>query len=132
MKANADGEAYWVIRMDGRRYRRSRLVWAYVHGKSPEAEIDHADRNKLNDRIGNLRPASRAQNGVNRVCPKPCYPDLPRGVRPKRRIGMIIGYRGKVWIAGERREFGPYATPEKAGALVRAALVAAHGAQWVP
>jgi hypothetical protein len=32
LKSNDPLYAYWVIRMDGRRYRRSRLVWAYVHG----------------------------------------------------------------------------------------------------
>ena len=124
--------AYWVVRMDGRRYRRSRLVWAWVYGEDPPAEIDHIDRDKTNDRVSNLRAASRSQNGVNAVYPKAVHPDLPRGVRPKRKAGEVIGYRGRVNIHGQRVDLGQYTTPELAGAAVTRALQQAHGDEWVP
>ena len=48
-------------------YRIHRLIWAW-HGNSlePNEEIDHIDGNSLNNRIENLRPTSRKQNGENR------------------------------------------------------------------
>ncbi|WP_082016032.1 HNH endonuclease signature motif containing protein [Aureimonas altamirensis] len=132
LKSDGDRKAYWVVRMDGRRYRRSRLVWAFVHGTNPEFEIDHIDRNYVNDRVENLRLATRTQNSINRVVPKTTYPNLPRGVRPKRKLGNVVGYRGRVVINGRRIDFGPFTSAEAAGRAVRAALVEAHGEAWLP
>lgn len=40
-------------------------IWAYHHNKWPEDEIDHIDRDKLNNRIENLREADRSLNAIN-------------------------------------------------------------------
>jgi hypothetical protein len=47
------------------RYAAHRLAWFYVHGVWPSDEIDHINGVKSDNRISNLRLASRAQNGCN-------------------------------------------------------------------
>ena len=49
-------------------------VWAWHHGRFPK-QIDHIDGNRLNNRIGNLREVSTAENLYNRV-----YPWVPNDV----------------------------------------------------
>lgn len=54
-----------VIRVDGKLYLRYRLAWLWMFGKWPSKEIDHLDGNPTNDRIENLREATRALNQQN-------------------------------------------------------------------
>jgi hypothetical protein len=49
----------------GKRYLTSRLIFLYHHGYMPEF-VDHIDRNPLNDRIENLRAATKSENNRNR------------------------------------------------------------------
>lgn len=56
---------YWRIKIDGRVYLRSRLVFCYVHGYFPE-EIDHKHFNKIDDRPSELRPATRSEQCQHR------------------------------------------------------------------
>jgi hypothetical protein len=41
-------------------------VWFLEHGERPPCEIDHIDGDKRNNRISNLRLATRAMNLMNR------------------------------------------------------------------
>lgn len=51
----------------GKFYLRARLIWAYHNGEIPKGfEIDHINRNKLDDRIENLRLVTMSQNVRNR------------------------------------------------------------------
>lgn len=56
---------YWQIGVLGRRYLAHRLAWLYVHGRWPTHEIDHINRVKTDNRIANLREATRSQNQAN-------------------------------------------------------------------
>lgn len=42
-----------------------RLAWLYVHGYMPESDIDHINRDRTDNRISNLREASRSCNVRN-------------------------------------------------------------------
>jgi hypothetical protein len=46
-------------------YLNHRLAWLYVYGYFPENEIDHIDRDKTNNKISNLKEASRSCNMRN-------------------------------------------------------------------
>lgn len=53
------------IKIDGRLYLAHRLAWLYFYGDWPERCIDHINRDRSDNRISNLRLASRVENGQN-------------------------------------------------------------------
>ena len=57
---------YLKIRVDGTSYLSHRLAWMYIHGEDPcELQIDHANKDKADNRIVNLRLATHQQNRWN-------------------------------------------------------------------
>jgi hypothetical protein len=60
---NADG--YIQIKIDGRLFYGHRLAWLYVHGEWPLNEVDHRNCTKSDNRIDNLRDATRTVNSEN-------------------------------------------------------------------
>ncbi len=59
------GYGYQQIGVDGTTYLAHRLAWLWMTGSWPTADIDHADRNGMNNRFSNLRVASKSQNKIN-------------------------------------------------------------------
>ena len=57
---------YLVGKIRGKTYYLHRLAWLYVYGRWPQNEIDHINGIKDDNRICNLREASRSQNLVNK------------------------------------------------------------------
>jgi len=58
---------YPYLRYKGRLYLVHRIVWKWVTGEDlPDGlMVDHKDRDPYNNRWGNLRPATSAQNAQN-------------------------------------------------------------------
>ena len=56
---------YHRISVNKKRMYSHRLAWLYCYGYLPEAEVDHINRNKSDNRIVNLREASRQCNNRN-------------------------------------------------------------------
>ena len=56
---------YMITTINGKRYYNHRLVFLMHHGYLPQ-EVDHIDNDQTNNRIENLRSATRGQNGSNR------------------------------------------------------------------
>jgi hypothetical protein len=80
VRVTTGGAPYWLIEINGVRYRRSAIVFAVAHGRWPELQIDHKNRDSLDDRAENLREATCAQNIWNQA-PRAKASSLPRGVR---------------------------------------------------
>lgn len=57
---------YAQIRIEGKDHKAHRLAWLYMHGEFPPNDIDHINRVKTDNRICNLRPATRAENLQNK------------------------------------------------------------------
>lgn len=72
---------YVQILIRGRAYYAHRLAWFYVHGEWPPSQIDHINCEKADNRIANLRLATRSQNQAN------------RGVQPNN----TSGFKGVTW-----------------------------------
>lgn len=60
-----NSQGYWYIGIYGIKYLAHRLAWLYVHGEWPEYEIDHINHDRTDNRLCNLRPATRKENSRN-------------------------------------------------------------------
>ena len=67
-KGNVAGysdKGYIRIRVQDKLYAAHRLAWLYTHKTFPTNEIDHINRIKDDNRLINLREATRLQNNTN-------------------------------------------------------------------
>lgn len=60
-----DGKGYLQIRIKGRLYFNHRIAWAIFYGKWPIEHIDHKNNIHRDNRIYNLREATRSENMCN-------------------------------------------------------------------
>lgn len=58
-------KGYWRIKLDNREYSAHRLAWFYVHGRWPTRLLDHENKDRGDNRIGNLREAEHFENSQN-------------------------------------------------------------------
>lgn len=113
---------YTQIKWNYRKYQAHRLIWAWHFGNLPEY-LDHIDRNKSNNRIENLRPATLKQNAGN----------------VKKRAGTTSRWRGvhwcrtaQRWVASiqdgpKKRTLGKYETENEAAWVYNQAASTAFG-----
>lgn len=101
-----DNRGYMRISVLNRRYKAHRLAWLYVYGEWPPDCVDHINGVKGDNRIINLRLASRSQNNANR----PAYSNNASGIKgvywePRRkRWSAQITLNGKKELLGLFRE----------------------------
>uniref|UniRef100_A0AB74UGU2 HNH nuclease domain-containing protein n=1 Tax=Caulobacter phage BL57 TaxID=3348355 RepID=A0AB74UGU2_9VIRU len=87
-----------------------KVAWAIHHGVMPDHDVDHKDLNRRNNRIKNLRKATRSQNLVNR----PNVGAYPKGVTKSR--SKKKPFQAQVTINGVYTYLGCYTTAEEAHA----------------
>lgn len=77
-KAGAlNNTGYLRTKYNKKKYLNHRIIFEMFNGYIPEF-IDHIDRNRLNNKIENLRPATRSLNAFNRSYKK--NDNLPKGI----------------------------------------------------
>jgi hypothetical protein len=109
------------IRVDGRTYQASNLAWLYVYGRWPVRGLDHKNTIADDDRISNLRLATKAQNMQNS---KPRADGI--GIKG---VGQHQGrYRARITIDGAQLHLGMFTTAEEAHAAYRRAARKHFGA----
>jgi hypothetical protein len=101
---------YWMICVDNRDYTAHRLAWLYVYGRFPNGDTDHINHDKIDNRIANLREATRSQNSANRPPPKH-NKSGHKGVHFDRAKGRWVAYIKKDF---KRYHLGRYDTMEEA------------------
>jgi hypothetical protein len=92
------------VMIDYCNYKVHHICWAHYYGVWPPGELDHRDKNGLNNRIDNLREATRTQNMGNINA----HADNIHGLKgvSKSRNRYVARIRG--------RRIGLYNTPEEA------------------
>lgn len=114
---------YWQNKGIGSKAKPfSHVVFFYMTGCWPAAEMDHINRDTLDDRWVNLREATRFQNGANKRSANKNSKTGFRGVRPKGRR-----YEASIYRHGERKILGCFDTPQEAGAMYLRAASEADG-----
>lgn len=103
-------------------YRTIRLH-RYILGAAPGEDVDHQDRNGLNNRRGNLRFASASENARNRAVSRANTSSFK---------GVSFNVRDKVWQAhikldGRKKHLGCFSRPSDAAAAYAKASAALHG-----
>jgi hypothetical protein len=56
-----------VLTIDGKMYRAHRVIWLLMTGEWPKNDVDHEDRDALNNRWKNLRDMTKGDNNRNRT-----------------------------------------------------------------
>ncbi|UOF79269.1 endonuclease [Caudoviricetes sp.] len=98
-----------------------RLAWVYMFEHEPVGDIDHINMVKSDNRLLNLREATRSQNKAN------------EGLRSTN----TSGFRGvsksnskwaaSIWMNGKQRVIGRYANKEDAAKAYDAMALKIHG-----
>jgi hypothetical protein len=123
---SVSNSGYWTSMIDGKNYQHHRLVWLYVHGEFPRADLDHRDGNRANNRLINLREATRSENCQNASMKQ----NNTSGVTGVRQVGNR--WRTMISLRGVHRHIGYYSTRELAEAAYLAAKREYHEFQPVP
>lgn len=109
---------YLAISVDRRQYLAHRLAWLHVHGELPAImDIDHINRIKTDNRIANLRLATRGRNNLNVTAARSDNALGVRGVvkRDRRYVAYLTISSGK------NKNIGRFDTVEEAAAAYREA-----------
>ncbi len=117
-------QGYIQLGVDGRIYLSHRLAWFYVHGVWID-EVDHRDLDKTNNRLANLRDATRSQNSAN----KPAQSNNKSGLKG---VSWFPGSVSNPWRAAigyEKKQIhlGLFSTKEEAHAAYVAAAERLYG-----
>ena len=115
-KGKGKNKDYWYVRLDGKTFKRSRVVFFMTEGRWPTPCVDHIDGNSLNDRPSNLREATLSENAQNMRARAGKRSGLPLGVSRYR-----TGFRAQITIEGARKVLGSFACPEDASRAYQAA-----------
>jgi hypothetical protein len=113
---------YLRVGLDKRRYLLHRLAWLYVHGVFPVVEIDHINQARTDNRLENLRLATRMQNAQNVLMRS----NNKSGVKGVSWDVDRQRWRAQINIDGKRRYLGLFDSVEGAGAAYNAAASKHH------
>ena len=108
-----NSHGYLVVFVGKRRAMVHRVCWALHYGRWPQHQIDHINRNRMDNRIANLREATSMQNAgnTNLSCRN------TSGIR-----GVSWSKGDRAWVAyiranGKQRRLGVFADKAEAAAV---------------
>lgn len=90
VKYTLSKDGYKLIKINGRKYKLTNIIWAIKTGKHVDFSkniIDHKDRDRTNDKWNNLREATGSQNMHNSSI----------------QVGRSSKYKGVLWHKRDRK-----------------------------
>jgi len=100
---------YRQLTIDGAHYYAHQLAWLYITGRWPEAQIDHRNGIRDDNRWANLREATNGQNSANSRKNRNNTSGF-KGVR-RSKSGR---WEARIGIDGKQRQIGTFDTLEVA------------------
>ena len=113
---------YMATKIAGQHYYVHKLIYLYHHGYMPE-QVDHINRNALDNRIENMRPATASQNCANRSL----FKNSTSGTRGVSWDKIHKKWNAYISINGKRKNLGYYNDLEEAANRSASARNEFHG-----
>jgi hypothetical protein len=114
---------YRYVGVGKKRYLAHRVVWEMHNGPiPPNTDIDHLNGDKSDNRLSNLRVATRSQNMTNVARPYGGRPGRFRGVSATK-----YGFAASIRNGGPSKHLGHYKTALEAARAYDEAALALHG-----
>lgn len=105
---------YVAVKFGKAAYKAHRIAWAMHYGAYPSKDefVDHINRDKADNRLSNLRLASRSENGINR-------PEPVNNTSGHKGVMAYPWSKKRPWVArigvdGTRRHIGYFSTFDEA------------------
>lgn len=115
-------KGYLSVRIDGRFFLLHRVIFMYVHGRMPAAQIDHINGIKTDNRIANLREATEPENSQNVKAHRDSSSGL-LGVSWRESHGK---WRASIGVDGVHKHLGYFDSKEDAYRAYKAAKRELH------
>jgi hypothetical protein len=112
-------KGYIEIGLLGRLFKAHRLAWLYMTGEWPKGQGDHENRNRSDNRWGNLRDATHGQNRAN------SRPNSGRSL--KGAYESKKGWDAAITTGGKRKHLGTFDCPAAAHFAYVVAADKCHG-----
>jgi len=101
----------WMVAIDGKNYQASRIIYFMHHGIDPyPMEVDHEDRNSLNNNVDNLRLGPRGLQNQNRGMQS----SNTSGVKGVSWHKGASKWRPEIKVGNKQKYLGLYATLKEA------------------
>ncbi len=108
----------------GKMRKAHRIIWEMLHGPIPDGMlIDHINMNSADNRVENMRLATKSQNGMNRKANKISSTGL-KGVHLDTRDGV---YQAEIGVGNKRIYLGRHLTKGLAAVAYAKASIKYHG-----
>jgi hypothetical protein len=102
LAGSSRGLGYLAIQLNGALCYSHRLAWFYIYKRWPAFDTDHINLDKRDNRIANLREASRAQNKWN-IGPLSNNKSGAKGIR--KRLTLTGDERFEVQLQANGKQF---------------------------
>ena len=106
-----NSKGYLQIMLKNKLYKSHRLAWLYIYGDFPKADVDHINHDKADNRIINLREATKSENLQNQIKKQSGNKSGYLGVcfhKKSKKYSATISINRKQW------HLGLFPTPEEA------------------
>lgn len=113
-------DGYVSIMVDGREYKAHRLAWLYTFGSFPVGELDHINRRRWDNRIANLRKATRSQNCAHSKTRR-------NGLKGAAPVSGSKNWQAQMSVNGKHMHLGCYPTEQEAHAAYMNAARSRYG-----